>query len=128
MVKSSFVEAGTSLYYATKSGAFYTKPGWFWNGGKWYFLETGVTFARSTFVKSQGKTYYMDHDGTLMKNSFIYAESGIYYAVPGGVVRTEQGWRLIDGEWYYFYPGSGNMAINTYIGSYYVNNDGIWQH
>lgn len=35
------------------------------------------------------------------------------------------GWRLIDGNWYYFYP-NGYMASNTTIDNYYLNSSGAW--
>lgn len=35
------------------------------------------------------------------------------------------GWRLIDGNWYYFYS-DGYMAKDTTIGGYYVNSNGVW--
>ena len=35
------------------------------------------------------------------------------------------GWRLIDGNWYYFYS-DGYMAKNTTIDDYYLNSDGAW--
>lgn len=35
------------------------------------------------------------------------------------------GWRLIDGNWYYFYS-NGYMASNTIIDDYYLNSIGEW--
>lgn len=35
------------------------------------------------------------------------------------------GWRLIDGNWYYFYS-NGYMASNTTIDDYYLNYNGAW--
>lgn len=37
------------------------------------------------------------------------------------------GWRLIDGNWYYFDEG-GIMCTATNIGEYYVNLEGVWTH
>ena len=34
-------------------------------------------------------------------------------------------WRLIDGNWYYFYS-DGYMAINDKIDGYFVNSSGVW--
>jgi len=34
-------------------------------------------------------------------------------------------WRLIDGQWYYFYS-NGYMAKNTTIGGYYISSSGAW--
>lgn len=35
------------------------------------------------------------------------------------------GWRLLDGNWYYF-NSDGYMVTNTSIGGYYLNENGAW--
>jgi len=37
------------------------------------------------------------------------------------------GWKLIDGNWYYFDEG-GIMCTGELIGDYYVNLEGVWTH
>ena len=37
-----------------------------------------------------------------------------------------EGWNQVDGSWYYFYPGYGHKATDTYIDGFYVNQDGVW--
>ena len=34
-------------------------------------------------------------------------------------------WKEIDRKWYYF-TSSGAMAVNTWIGSFYVDENGVW--
>ncbi|WP_175494492.1 N-acetylmuramoyl-L-alanine amidase family protein [Oribacterium sp. WCC10] len=96
-----------SHYYFFKSnGAMYT--GWLYDNGKYYFLNDidnslyGVMF--TGWIHRNGKTYYCDDDGSMV-----------------------EGWKSVNGNMYYFYPGSGQMATNAYIDGYYVNNDGIRQ-
>ena len=38
-----------------------------------------------------------------------------------------EGWNQVGENWYYFYPGSGNMAVNTTIDTFYVDQNGIWK-
>ncbi len=38
-----------------------------------------------------------------------------------------EGWNEVDGNWYYFYPGAGNKAVNTYIDGFYVDANGVWR-
>ena len=38
-----------------------------------------------------------------------------------------EGWTQVDGNWYYFYPGVGYKAVDTYVDTFYVNADGIWK-
>lgn len=35
------------------------------------------------------------------------------------------GWKMIDGNWYYFYS-DGYMAHDCWIGNYYLNSQGAW--
>ncbi|MEI3168939.1 MAG: hypothetical protein V8S58_14165 [Lachnospiraceae bacterium] len=51
------------------------------------------------------KTYYLDNIGYMV-----------------------EGWNQVDGNWYYFYPGQGNKAVNTTIDTFYVNDQGVWVH
>ena len=38
-----------------------------------------------------------------------------------------EGWKEIGHDWYYFYPGNGELAVNTTIDGFYVNGSGIWR-
>ena len=54
------------------------------------------------WIKRDGNTYFTDSNGRMM-----------------------EGWCQIDGAWHYFYPGSGEMAHNTEINGFYVDEDGM---
>ncbi|MBQ2238829.1 MAG: choline-binding protein D, partial [Lachnospiraceae bacterium] len=51
-------------------------------------------------------------------------QSNIWYYLNGSGAMLN-GWQQIKGKWYYFYS-SGKMAVNTKIGSYFVNANGEW--
>lgn len=51
-----------------------------------------------------------------------YDKNGSWYT-EGNSYAT--GWRLIDGNWYYFYS-NGYMAHDTIIDGYYLNSNGVW--
>ena len=53
-------------------------------------------------------------------------DKGIYWRYSEGKKYTI-GWRLIDGNWYYFDEG-GIMATGEMIGDYYLNLKGVWTH
>lgn len=48
---------------------------------------------------------------------------GWYYEQDG--VKSDAGWTLIDGKWYYFNT-AGLMASDEVIDGYYVGADGAW--
>ncbi|ETP72143.1 putative cell wall binding protein [Lachnospiraceae bacterium JC7] len=93
-------------YYFKSNGAMYT--GWLYENGKYYFLNDidnslyGVMF--TGWIHRNNKTYYCDYDGTMV-----------------------EGWRAINDNLYYFYPGSGQMAVNAYVDGYFINYEGIRQ-
>ncbi len=48
-----------------------------------------------------------------------------YYADNSGSM--QEGWKQIDGNWYYFYPGEGSKAVSTTIGGFTVDGAGVWR-
>ena len=55
----------------------------------------------------------------------VEAENGKTYYVNANGVMAE-GWNQVGGQWYYFYPGSGEKAVNTVIDGFPVDAQGIW--
>lgn len=70
------------------------------SGLKWQ-TEDG-SYASDTWIETDGKKYYLDSDGTM----YI-------------------GWLFLDSNWYYLNE-DGTLAVNTWIGKYYVDSNGIW--
>ncbi|MDO4787916.1 MAG: N-acetylmuramoyl-L-alanine amidase family protein [Johnsonella sp.] len=86
------------------------KTGWLPEGGKWYFL------------KSEAGS---DYEGMLIKDAWLRtADHKNYYMGSDGVMC--EGWTKIGDSWYFFYPGSGYMAYNTVIDTFYLGSDGKW--
>ena len=116
-------DGGPEWYYldAVKqdfaSGRGIMRTGWIQDGGKeWYYLRPDDT--QSSIYGSivigwsyiDGKWYYFTDDES---------ENMKYYG------QMQRGWQLIDGYWYYFYD-DGAMALNTWIGDYFVDENGRW--
>ncbi len=93
-------------YFLNSSGEMYI--GWLKSGNYWYYLNRdtdGVEGAAHTgWLRSDGKIYYLNSSGVML-----------------------EGWNEVEGGWRYFYPGSGLMAFNTKVDTFYVDNDGIWK-
>lgn len=96
---------GPYYYYFNEDGSMFT--GWLLQDGKYYYLNTvdnsllGAMF--TGWIKRDNKTYFADSNGEIV-----------------------EGWCQIDGNWYYFIPGTGEMACNTDINGFHVNEDGVW--
>lgn len=91
-------------HYFTPQGAMQT--GWINQAGRWYYLNTVQGNLEGAMLKGlitrNGKTYFTGEDGAMMT-----------------------GWQRIDGLWRYFNE-DGTLAVNTVIGGYPVNEDGVW--
>lgn len=97
---------GPYYYFFNEDGSLYT--GWLHQNGKIYYLNTvdnslmGAMF--TGWIKRDNQTYFADSNGELV-----------------------EGWYQIDGNWHYFNPGTGEMAVNTSINGFHVDADGIWR-
>lgn len=130
------------LWYYYIDGEYVT--GWVKVGTKWYYMyEDGVmasnTWIGSYYVGTDGAWienyepegwrkdskgwWYRYVDGSYPANTWKYIDEQWYYFNAKGYMVT--GWKQISGIWYYFYS-NGAMASDTWIGNYYVNNDGKW--
>lgn len=93
-------------YYLRESGDMVT--GWFRAGNTWYYLNPTRDSYEGCLLRNRwetigGKTYYFNSSGAML-----------------------EGWNQVEGNWYYFYPGYGHKAVNTWIDTFYVNQDGVW--
>lgn len=125
---------GGSWYYfrPETEGAFLKgsmmTPGWHVIGPYYYYFN-GDGSLYTGWLKENGKTYYLNElDNSLQGTMFtgwIRREEKTYFADSNGEIL--EGWNQIDGSWYYFYPGSGEMARNTQVDGFTVDSDGIWR-
>ena len=99
-------EKGGLRYFLCDSGEMYT--GWLKSDGYWYYLNRindGVEGAAHTgWLHSNGKIYYLNQSGVML-----------------------EGWNQVENDWRYFYPGTGNMAVDTTVDTFYVDGNGIWK-
>lgn len=128
--------------------AFMAVPGaayagqWQQNHGRWQYQEEDGSFIRGGMNKINGENYYFDDTGNMVTGwvddggSWYYFNPGgerlsgwlnqggtWYYLRSNGVMMTE-GWRTIENSQYYFYE-NGAMAANSFIGKYYVDENGM---
>lgn len=99
------------------------KTGWQLLNGKYYSMQDNGVM-RKGWYNDGYDWYYLDRNSGIMQTGWNDIDGSTYYLKDNGVMLT--GWQVIDGNWYYFYS-SGAMARNTYIGSYYVNSEGVWR-
>lgn len=140
-VQPGWQQEGSRWWYRNPDGS-YQRDGWFMVNGKWYLFDSNG-YMLTGWQTRNGRRYYMSASGDMQSgwirdnNSWYYLGSGgdmqtgwvvlnnVYYHMDSnGVMQT--GWINVNGYYYYMDPSSGAMARNQWIGSYYVNNDGVW--
>ena len=82
------------------------------------------------WIQAEGRWYYMnpvpgDYFGAMVKNQWAEVNGKTYYFNQDGIM--VEGWYQVGEDWYYFYPGDGNKAVNTWIDTFYVDENGIWR-
>lgn len=99
----------------------YMATGWRQIGGNWYYMNGSG--AMTTGWQLIGNVwYYLGTDGKML-TGLQEINGAKYYFDGSGAMKT--GWVWIGNECYYF-DGSGAMAKDTWIGEYYVDENGIW--
>ena len=89
-----------------------------------YFDEQGAVYTDDCWVMVNEKWRYWLTDGEYFKGDWLREGDDWYYFEQNGDAVT--GWKEIKGNWFYFYENC-KLATNTWIGSYYLNGDGIWE-
>ena len=116
-----------------------SESGWTQNDGAWYYLNNSGSLARG-WIQDNEHWYYLSEDGALVTGWFQYNDVW-YYLKDNGAMATGwiqdsgkwyylnedgsmvTGWYQVGETWYYLYS-SGELAVNTTIDGYRVNENG----
>lgn len=98
------------------------KTGWKQENGMWYFYNTDGSLATG-WVQVNGSWYYLNTNGA-METGWLQNNSSWYYLNSNGSMKANQ-WFQVGGKWYYV-NASGELAVNTSIDGYRVNDNGEW--
>ncbi len=127
-------------YYFNAYGAMTT--GWVHDGNAWYYMNSAGAMLTG-WIMVDSKWYYLDGSGAMV-TGWRQVGASWYYFKPNGAMVT--GWQLIGGKWYYMHStgsmafnqwietngkwyyvtSDGSMAVNTTIGTYKVDENGVW--
>ncbi len=121
------------------------KGSWKANSKGWWFEDESGWYPSGCWQTINGVKYYFGTDGYMASNEWvngqwISSDGSSSYKFKGSWKNNSTGWwfedetgwyphsqwQKINGIWYYF-EGSGYMAVNKYIDGYYVNASGACQ-
>lgn len=131
------VKAYTTWYYAGEGGKIY-RDGWFDIGGHEFYFNSGGGAVKDSIVTVEGQKYYVD--GTTGKeHSGWFSVERLdgkgnpyvtwYYANDDGTLYFD-GWKEIDGNFYYFYAGANSPRKAWFTlddKRYYLDENGVRQ-
>ena len=117
---------GNKKYYFNESSGIMLKNQWV---GDSYLGNDGALISiknnNSQWIQDSTGWWYRHEDGSYTANDFEVVNGQTYYFNVSGYMVT--GWQLIEGKYYYF-DASGAMARDTWIGDYYVDENGVWDN
>lgn len=148
-----WIQQGNRWWYRYPDGS-YPKNDWLLVNNQWFLFDS-EGWMMTDWQYKKNNWYYLNpvSDGGrgVMKTGWLHTNTGWYYLNPGpdgtlGAMYKNQwlnlngkwyhfgdsgamyeGWHQIRGDWYYFYQGSGEMAANTTIDTFYVDGNGVWR-
>lgn len=127
----------------------YLVKGWTQYKDGWYYLDE-VTGEHQTKWKKVRENWYFLGNGSIKESMYTgwkHLNQKWYYLGSKNDGAMKNGWQFINGSWYYlgdindgamktgwiktnenwyFLNNSGDMAKNTWIGPYFVNDQGLW--
>lgn len=115
----------------------YNDNSWIRDNVGWWIKNSDGTWLANTWAmlpyRGSKEWYYFGKDGYMKTGWYQDIDGRWYYLHPlsdGTMGRMYYGWHQIDGKWYYFNEISdgtkGSLKTNMWIGSYYVDENGVW--
>ena len=115
-------------YYVNADGAWV--PGkekpvdkWINTSGRWWYRHADGSYIKSNWEQIGNQWFYFDKDGWMVTGWLKLSDTWYYMNTSGA--RVSNCWTWVGNSCYYF-DKDGKMAVDTWIGDYYVNADGAW--
>ena len=116
-------------YYVDASGVWIPskeKPAdkWITSGNRKWYRHADGSYTKNDWELINGKYYRFDNEGWMV-NGWKKINDIWYYMDKTTGERYGEGWHWIDGNCYYM-NANGEMAADTWIDGYYVDESGKW--
>lgn len=96
--------------------------GWIASESRWWYRNEDGSYPKSTWKLIKNSWYYFDAAGWMV-TGWLELSGQNYYLTSSGAMAM--GWLKLDGKYYYF-NGSGVLQKDQWIGTYYVDANGVW--
>ncbi len=117
---------GLKVYKETTKSAY--APCWNRNATGWWYCYDydNYKWYANEWRFIEGEWYFFNEAGYALENQWLLWKNEWYY-LDEKCMAAHGKWKQINGKWYYFYDGTCNMARNTTIDGYYVDDSGAWR-
>ena len=96
---------------------------WINTSGRWWYRHADGSYTKSNWEQIGNQWFYFDKDGWMVTGWLKLSDTWYYMNTSGA--RVSNCWTWVGNSCYYF-DKDGKMAVDTWIGDYYVNADGAW--
>ena len=97
---------------------------WITSGNRKWYRHADGSYTKNDWELINGKYYRFDKDGWMV-TGWQKIGNVTYYMDKTTGERYGEGWHWIDGNCYYM-NANGEMAVDTWIDGYYVDESGKW--
>ena len=135
VMQTGFVTYDGALYYHDENGRG-VDAGWYEIDGKRYYCNDYGYVRRGTMFNVDGDAYATDDDGVMRTGWYRQDIYSLYYYDEEGKGCCAEGWKKIDGKWYYFekkstYDSVPSTVVTGYLtdngNTYYFDENGVMQ-
>lgn len=101
--------------------------GWNHNATGWWYCYDYEHYKwyADEWKQIDGEWYYFNSNGYALESQWILWKN-VWYWLDENCKMAHNKWLQINGKWYYFFD-SGEMARNTTIDGYYLDDSGAWK-
>lgn len=114
-------ETDEGTKYCYKDGT-YAQAVWQKIGSNYYYFNEHQLLVKNKMFKVGGKYYCTDKNGARITSQWVTKKKKTYYFNKSGV-RLQKRW-LKQKKKYYYFKSNGVLAVNCWVGKYYVGADG----
>jgi len=122
----SWQKDGTDWMYVDESG-WTAKNRWQKIDFKWYFFDQKGHMLKDAYQKdASGKIWYLGKNGAWDEKAAVIGwkqdAKGWWFGLYGNDY-LKDGWKMINGNWYYF-KSTGYIAVNEFVQGWWLNQNG----
>ncbi|MCI6887975.1 MAG: hypothetical protein MR868_12155 [Lachnospiraceae bacterium] len=125
VAKNCWITSESGTYWVNVDGRMASNQ-WVCADDSWYYVDGSGLCLTNQLLTLNNDIYWLGEDGKMAASEWVTTEEGKTYYFQENGLAIKNGWKMIDGYYYYFLK-SGVMAVDALVpGGYRVGADGRW--